>query len=166
MPSENKLVIRRDDLPKADREFDITEKDRDLTEAKVLIEGMPAVRVQGGEESVTVTGPSHVGHNGPLQVVVTTKSDKPVGILNYWWNGQEWEFPTPNPDDHRTEEGLSPVMKAIGDGAKQIVAAIEESEGATATTTTATRTAGETATTTPGEAATTTAGGTSTAPTG
>ncbi len=99
MPKENKIVILRDDLPKVDLEFGITEKDRDLSEAKVLIEGKPAVRLRGDEDSVTVRAPSDVDHEGPLQIVVTTNSDKPVGILNYWWNGQKWEFHPPNPDD-------------------------------------------------------------------
>jgi hypothetical protein len=126
MPNENEIVIRRDDLPKADREFGITEKDRDLSEAKVLIEGIPAVRLRGDEDSVTVIAPADGEHDGPLQIVVTTSSDKPVGILNYWWNGQEWEFQKPDPNGgDETEDGLSPVVKAIGD----VVAAIKEFKG-------------------------------------
>jgi len=125
VPNENKIVILRDDLPEADLEFGITDKDRDLSEAKVLIEGIPAVRLSGGEDSVTVRVPSDRDDDGSLQIVVTTKSDKPVGVLNYWWNGQEWEFQKPGPDDDGMEDGLSPVVKAIGD----VVAAIKEFKG-------------------------------------
>ncbi len=129
MVNENKIVILRDNLPKADLEFGLTDKDRSLTEAKVLIEGIPAVRLSGGRDSVTVIAPSDGDHDGPLQIVVTTNLDKPVGILNYWWNGQKWEFHPPNPDDDGTEDGLSPVVKAIGDAAGQIVGAIKAPKG-------------------------------------
>ena len=127
MPNQNKIVILRDSLPKADLEFGITDKDRDLSEAKVLIEGIPAARLSGGEDSVTVIAPSDRDHDGPLQIVVTTNSDKPVGIVNYFWNGQEWVFQKPDPDDGdaETEDGLSPVVKAIG----EVVAAIKEFKG-------------------------------------
>ncbi len=125
MSKQNEIVVRRDDLPKVDREFGITEEDRDLSEAKVRIEGKEAERLGGDKDSVTVRAPSDVDHDGPLQILVTTISDKPVGILNYWWNGREWEFQKPGPDDDGMEDGLSPVVKAIGD----VVAAIKEFKG-------------------------------------
>jgi len=103
VPNENKIVILRDDLPEADLEFGITDKDRNLTEAKVLIEGILAVRLSGGEDSVTVIAPPDGDHDGPLQIVVTTNSDKPVGILNYWWNGQKWEF-RPDPVEDQSDD--------------------------------------------------------------
>ncbi len=103
MPNENKIVILRDDLPEADLEFGITDKDRILTEAKVLIEGILAVRLSGGEDSVTVIAPPDGDHDGPLQIVVTTNSDKPVGILNYRWNGQKWEF-RPDPVEDQSDD--------------------------------------------------------------
>ncbi len=126
MPKENEIVIRRDSVPKVDLEFGITEKDRDLSEAKVLIEGMEATRLGEDKDAITVRDPSDGGHDGPLQIVVTTKSDKVVGILNYWWNedDKKWEL-RPDPDDVETEDGLSPVVKAIGD----VVAAIKELKG-------------------------------------
>jgi hypothetical protein len=125
MAKESEIVVRRDDLPKVDREFGITEEDRDLSEAKVLIEGKEAERLGGDKDWVTVSAPADGDHDGPLQIVVTTISDKPVGVLNYWWNGQEWEFQKPGPDDDGMEDGLSPVVKAIGD----VVAAIKEFKG-------------------------------------
>jgi hypothetical protein len=133
MPDEIEITIRRDYLPGPDLEFGVTETDRDLTDAKVLIEGMPAKRLRESQDSVTVIAPRHGDHDWPLQIVVTTNSDKPVGILNFWWNGHEWEFQTPNADHHRTDDGLSPVIKALGDAAREIVHAIELAEE-TATT--------------------------------
>lgn len=135
MPKENEIVIppiviRPRDLPEADREFGITGEDRDLTEAKVLIEGIPVVPLEQDEDSVTVKAPTDVDHDEPLQIVVTTNSDKVVGVLNYRWNKgrKEWEL-RPDPDDDETEVGLSPIVKAIGDAAKEIVHAIEELKG-------------------------------------
>jgi hypothetical protein len=157
MRKENEIVVRSADLPKVDREFGITEQDRDLSEAKVLIEGKEAKRLKGDKDSVTVITPIDGEHPGPLQIVVTTNSNKPVGVLNYWWNGHQWEFQTPDTDHHRTDDGLSPVMNAIGDAAKIIVHAIEEW---------ATSPAGGTATATAGGPATTPAEGTATMPAG
>jgi hypothetical protein len=125
MAKENEIVVRRVDLPKVDREFGITEEDRDLSKAKVLIEGKEAERVSGDKDSVIVRAPFDGEHDGPLQIVVTTNSDKPVGILNYWWNkdDKKWEFRL-DPDHDGSEDGMSPVVKAIEAAANKIVEAI------------------------------------------
>jgi hypothetical protein len=80
MPREVQILITRADLPKADDEFGLDEKDFDLTKAKIWIDGAPAAREEPTQGSVTVTAP--LGDE-PGTIVVTTDAGKFISVINY-----------------------------------------------------------------------------------
>jgi hypothetical protein len=159
------IIVSPGDLPEVKTKFGFVKGD--LTEARVRIHGELAERLEKDkvkdEESIGIKAPSG-GEGALLQLVVTTNSDRIMGILNYRWNeeGKKWQIQKPNPDVEGMDDGLSPVVTGIGD----VVTAIHGLTGGTSTTPTggtATTTAGE-ATTTAGGAGTTTAGEVATPP--
>jgi hypothetical protein len=183
MPEENEIIMRLGNLPKFEEQFGFAAADP--SQIQVLIHGEPAPRLKKEEvaerlekekvkDERSIGFKAHSGHAGePLQIVLTTNSDEIVAILNYRWDEKvrKWQ-PDPD-DDDATDDGLSPVVKAID----KVVAAIEGLKGKTppppageaATTTaggTATAPAGEATTTSAGEATTTPAGEATTTPAG
>jgi hypothetical protein len=129
MAEEIKIAIAKEikispgDLLKAPEE-----EDRDLRKARALIHvrGKRVGEFRGDKDSITVEVPSDAGQ-GPLTIVVITDAGKTVAILKYRWNEKhkKWQIEKANRDNAGPKDGLSPVVKAIGD----VVAAIRELEG-------------------------------------
>ena len=122
------IIISPGALPKVETEFGFAEGD--LSKVEVLIHGERAERLEKDKVkdkgSIGIKAPSG-DDGGPLQIVLTTDSGEIVAILNYRWNesDKKWQIEKPDPHDDETEDGLSPVVKAIGN----VVAAIKELEG-------------------------------------
>jgi hypothetical protein len=76
------VVITIRDLAEARDELDVKKTDLNLTEAKVIIEGKSTSVEKANKESITVKAPSGLGE-GPWTIVVITKSDKILDVLNY-----------------------------------------------------------------------------------
>jgi hypothetical protein len=80
MPDEVQILITRADLPRADVEFGLDEKDFDLTKTKIWIDGAPVMRGEPKEGRIKVTAP--LGDE-PGTIVVTTEAGKFIGVINY-----------------------------------------------------------------------------------
>jgi hypothetical protein len=119
-----KIIISPGDLPKVESQFGFAEGE--LSKARVLIHGELAERLGEVEDeaSIGIKAPSG-GEGSLLQIVATTNSDKIIGILNYRWNKEDHKWQIEKPDDDEMDDGLSPVLKGIGN----IVAAIKELRG-------------------------------------
>ncbi len=80
MPDEVQILITRADLPSADIEFGLDEKDFDLTKTKIWIDGAPVPRGEPKQDAIKVTAP--LG-DGPGAIVVTTDAGKFISVINY-----------------------------------------------------------------------------------
>ena len=122
------IIISPGDLPKVEKEFGFVAGD--LSEASVLIHGELAERLAKDKVkdkgAIGIQAPAG-GERTLLQAVVTTNAGGIIGILDYRWSegDKKWQIEKPDPDDDGTDDGLSPVVKAIGN----VVAAIKELEG-------------------------------------
>jgi hypothetical protein len=75
----HKIAITRDDLPEADLAFGLTDKDFDLTKAKVWVDGA-AVEPERNPDFLRAPPP---GGEGMGTIVVTTAAGKFLGVLDY-----------------------------------------------------------------------------------
>jgi hypothetical protein len=80
MPDEVQILITRADLPRADVEFGLDEKDFDLTKTKIWIDGAPVTRGEPKQDAIKVKAPLR---DGPGTIVVTTDAGKFISVINY-----------------------------------------------------------------------------------
>jgi hypothetical protein len=80
MPDEVQILITRADLPRADVEFGLDEKDFDLTKTKIWIDGAPVTRGEPKQDAINVKVPLR---DGPGTIVVTTDAGKFISVINY-----------------------------------------------------------------------------------
>jgi L-aminopeptidase/D-esterase-like protein len=117
---KEKITINRGDLADPNAEFNVTEAELNLTNAKVMIDGELAEVVEAGEQSIVVKVPPGLG-DGPLIMVVTTEGGKIVDVLTYEKGGIQ--KPTDEmPKDEAPDEWVTELAQAVAQAVATAVA--------------------------------------------
>jgi len=116
MPDEVQILITRADLPRADVEFGLDEKDFDLTKTKIWIDGAPVTRGESKQDAIKVTAP--LG-DGPGTIVVTTDAGKFISVVNY--DGTSGKIVRQDGSDKEPT-----VTGIVNDAVNKVVRAIKE----------------------------------------
>jgi hypothetical protein len=116
MPDEVQILITRADLPRADVEFGLDEKDFDLTKTKIWIDGAPVTRGESEQDAIKVTAP--LG-DGPGTIVVTTDAGKFISVVNY--DGTSGKIVRQDGSDKEPT-----VTGIVNDAVNKVVRAIKE----------------------------------------